>query len=57
MNDFTTSYAGPERRKEQRRKNPDRRALIRFEAGKEPRRKNNGRRKGEATGLWGVRAD
>ena len=45
-------YFGVERRREQRRKKMDRRDLIRFELDKEPRRKNHGRRKGEAKDMW-----
>lgn len=37
-------YIGPERRIEQRRKNPDRRQAIRFEPDKEPRRSGRDRR-------------
>mgnify|MGYP005991659457 FL=1 len=39
------AYIGEGRRKEQRRKNPDRRDDIRFEPNKEDRRENRGRRK------------
>ncbi|WP_200877028.1 hypothetical protein [Porticoccus hydrocarbonoclasticus] len=39
------AYIGEDRRKEQRRKNPDRRDDIRFEPNKEDRRDNRGRRK------------
>jgi hypothetical protein len=52
MNDYEMSYAGPERRFEQRRKLPDRRTELRFEPYKEPRRRNNGRRAGEIKELW-----
>jgi len=45
------TYTGPERRREQRRKNPDRREEIRFEPGKEDRRKNKGRRKTDGD-IW-----
>ena len=38
------SYNGPERRREQRRKLPDRRAMIRFEPDKTPRRSGKDRR-------------
>ena len=38
-------YNGPERRKEIRRKNQDRRKDIRFEIDKEDRRQSPGRRK------------
>lgn len=47
MNNGTLEYTGIERREMQRRVQQDRRVLIRFEPGKEPRRKTNGRRKGE----------
>jgi hypothetical protein len=58
MNDYETPCSGGERRIEQRRKVPDRRAELRFELDKEPRRKNNGRRSGEIRelmdkGVWG----
>ncbi len=45
-------YSGSERRREQRRKQMDRRELIRFEPSKEPRRKSHGRRTGEAKDMW-----
>lgn len=45
------TYTGPERRREQRRKNPDRREEIRFEPGKDDRRKNKGRRKTDGD-IW-----
>lgn len=45
-----TTYNGPERRKENRRKQPDRRENVRFEPGKEDRRKSRGRRKGDLSG-------
>lgn len=48
----TTPYSGPERRIEQRRKKTDRRALVRFEPEKEPRRKNRGRRKEDVNDIW-----
>lgn len=51
MTDKTTYY-GPERRIEQRRKIDDRREMIRFEPDKEPRRKGHGRRKGESYDPW-----
>jgi hypothetical protein len=47
-----TAYTGVERRVMQRRVQPDRRTLIRFEPDKEPRRKNSGRRKGEVGDYW-----
>ncbi len=45
-------YSGPERRIEQRRKQPDRRPLIRYERNKDLRRKNSGRRFGELRDIW-----
>ncbi len=45
-------YQGVERRKEQRRKVKDRRGMVRFEPEKEPRRKNNGRRREDGVDLW-----
>ena len=42
--DDATEYKGPDRRKENRRSGTDRREDIRFEIGKEDRRKNHGRR-------------
>jgi hypothetical protein len=58
MSDYEIPYSGGERRIGQRRKVPDRRAELRFEPHKEPRRKNNGRRTGEIRefmdkGVWG----
>ncbi|MCU7854047.1 MAG: hypothetical protein KZQ80_17765 [Candidatus Thiodiazotropha sp. (ex Monitilora ramsayi)] len=47
-----TTYFGPERRIEQRRKIDDRRELIRFEPEVEPRRRGHGRRKGEMNDPW-----
>jgi hypothetical protein len=52
MNDETETYSGPEKRIEQRRKEPDRRDLIRYERKKPLRRKNNGRRAGELKDIW-----
>lgn len=52
MADDDAPYQGPERRKEQRRKVKDRRAMVRFEPEKEPRRKNNGRRSEDGVDLW-----
>ena len=51
--DFIESdnYEGPSRREGQRRINTDRRTDIRFEPGKEDRRKNAGRRKGDGD-IW-----
>lgn len=45
MADEEKPYTGPDMRREQRRKTPDRRQEIRFEPGKTNRRKNAGRRK------------
>lgn len=46
-------YRGPERRRQIRRKAQDRRDSIRFEPGKEDRRKNQGRRKSDIEGaIW-----
>ena len=42
-------YNGPERRKEDRRANADRREEVRFELDKDDRRKNEGRRESDAT--------
>lgn len=39
------TYKGPERRRDQRRKEADRRQEIRFEPDSEDRRKSGGRRK------------
>ena len=44
-------YIGPERRVEQRRKQADRRAAIRFEPEKSPRRSGKDRRI-NSTGVW-----
>jgi hypothetical protein len=52
MNKDITKYSGPERRVRQRRKIPDRRALIRFELDREPRRISDGRRQGEIDDPW-----
>ncbi len=52
MSGDSTPYFGFERRREQRRVKMDRRELLRFELDKEPRRRNHGRRKGEAKDLW-----
>lgn len=38
------TYLGPEQRRNQRRKKPDRREEIRFEPDKEDRRQSTGRR-------------
>lgn len=43
--DKNSDYKGPQQRREHRRKSKDRREDIRFEPGKEDRRKNRGRRK------------
>jgi hypothetical protein len=40
-----TTYKGPERRREPRRKKTDRREEVRFEPDLEDRRKNHGRRR------------
>ena len=45
-------YSNSERRREQRRKSPDRRNEIRYEPDKEPRRRGNGRRQGELEDIW-----
>ncbi|EHQ53092.1 hypothetical protein ECTPHS_10406 [Ectothiorhodospira sp. PHS-1] len=47
-------YTGPERRKGERRKLPDRREMIRFELEKEPRRSGKDRRKSRQD-LWARR--
>ena len=52
MNAFDNgTYTGPDQRREQRRKNTDRREDIRFEPGKDDRRKSAGRRKTDGD-LW-----
>lgn len=50
------TYNGPEQRKEQRRKNSDRREDIRFEPGKDDRRKGAGRRSTDGD-LWHQREE
>ena len=46
-------YTGPERRKGERRKNKDRREMMRFEPSKDPRRSGKDRRKTAGKGdLW-----
>ena len=46
-------YTGPERRKGERRKNKDRRDMMRFEPTKEPRRSGKDRRKSAGKGdMW-----
>lgn len=40
-------YSGEERRKRNRRENTDRRQEVRFEPGKDDRRQEEGRRKGD----------
>ena len=45
-------YTGPERRKGERRKSPDRRDDIRFELEKDPRRSGKDRRRGPEPDLW-----
>lgn len=52
MTDSDAPHGGKERRKGQRRKNPDRRDMVRFEPDKEPRRKNKGRRKEDGADVW-----
>ncbi len=47
-----TTYTGPDRRKEQRRKNKDRREMIRFELEKTPRRSGKDRRQND---VWNGR--
>jgi len=42
--DNREQYTGPERRRGNRRSGKDRRSEVRFEIGKENRRKNRGRR-------------
>lgn len=54
MSDQDKTYAGPERRKGERRKVNDRREMIRFEPDKEPRRKGKDRRK---FSVWDDRED
>ena len=54
MSDQDKTYAGPERRKGERRKANDRREMIRFEPDKEPRRKGKDRRK---FSVWDDRED
>ena len=54
MGDETEPYTGPERRIEQRRRTVDRRELVRFEPGKEDRRKLPDRRKTK-TDTWDQR--
>lgn len=51
MSKDTEPYTGPERRKGERRKTPDRRNSVRFEPDKEPRRKGGDRRRSERD-LW-----
>ncbi len=55
MRDHSMGYSGVDRRFEQRRKNPDRRAEIRYEPKKEPRRHGNGRRQGELMDVWDIK--
>ena len=45
-------YSGPERRKGERRKNPDRRTDIRFEPDKLPRRSGKDRRRSGNQDIW-----
>ena len=50
------AYSGPERRFLQRRKEGDRRAMIRFELDKLPRRSGQDRRKGTVNeDIWSGR--
>ena len=42
-------YTGPERRKGERRKQKDRRELMRFEPNKDPRRSGKDRRKSQGS--------
>lgn len=51
MSSDKPAYNGPERRKEERRKIPDRRQAIRFEPDKVPRRSGKDRRK-TGTDMW-----
>jgi len=52
-NDGEKLYTGPDSRRQVRRKTAERRMEIRFEPGKEDRRKNPGRRKGDnASKMW-----
>lgn len=46
------AYKGPERRIAQRRKNEDRRDMLRFEPTKDPRRSNKDRR---VNSIWDAR--
>lgn len=55
MADEKQPYTGTERRVEQRRKNADRREMVRFEPEKEPRRKLKGRRKEDGADVWDKR--
>lgn len=49
-------YKGPERRKGERRKNNDRRELMRFEPSKAPRRSGKDRRRsGGKDDMWNGR--
>ncbi len=49
-------YQGPERRVRQRRQLPDRRAMVRFEPDKVPRRSGQDRRRsGGAEDIWNRR--
>jgi hypothetical protein len=54
MSDKEGPYMGPERRKGERRKTPDRRAMIRFEPDKTPRRSGKDRRRANQD-LWDKR--
>jgi hypothetical protein len=48
---FKTAYAGPERRREQRRASSERRDRVRWEPAKETRRKGHGRRMADNIGV------
>ncbi len=52
MKSEITSNSEPDRRSGQRRKQPDRRDLIRYETKKNPRRRGYGRRLGELKDIW-----
>lgn len=55
MKDDNVGSSRSERRIEQRRKTPDRRAEIRYEPDKELRRQGNGRRQGELEDIWNIK--
>ncbi len=52
MTSDNSVYNGPERRKGERRKNPDRRTEIRFEPDKLPRRSGKDRRQKGNRDIW-----